>query len=324
MRVDSARKCCASGQTIHGVPPNHTHTMVKAVEDWPDSQFIADEDDDHESTRWYWTANCCCPVGPESPCMQKTGSGNVSPWKRVQTRMWTYISSEVIREKMVHHLTHSDKHGLAREEAEQTVDAFLHENPSAIEVHEESPADREAYRRMHDQCGKDVATATATAVTRTGNNIARLKRAMQNIDTDVLGTAMLKAAIDIMDFNGATPVMVKDIEGMLAGYLGRDMVTVMRDRLDNGAMLEVQTEPPVQPAGQTALMRGMVDQLLAVRSLLETHEADTQDRIRCLSTCITEIQHLLRASSALSSSSSAASASSSKRPRTVIGQRSVA
>ena len=177
---------------------------------------------------------------------------------------------------------------------------------------------------MHDQCGKDVATATATAVTRTGNNIARLKRAMQNIDTDVLGTAMLKAAIDIMDFNGATPVMVKDIEGMLAGYLGRDMVTVMRDRLDNGAMLEVNTEPRVQPAGQTALMRGMVDQLLAVRSLLETHEADTQDRIRCLSTCITEIQHLLRASSALSSSSSAASASSSKRPRTVIGQRSLA
>ena len=252
--------------------------------------------------------------------MQKTGSGNVSPWKRAATRMWSYIGQGVIRDKMVHHLTHSDKHNMAQDEAEQTVDAFLLENPSAIEVHEGSPADRAAFRRMHDQCGNAAVAVKAKAVTNTGDSIARVKRAMQEIDTETLGTAMLKAAIGIMDFKGTTPVMVTEMEGMLAGYLGREMVTVMRDRLDNGAMLEVQTEPRVQTSDLKALMRGMVDQLLAVRTLLETHEADTQQRIQCLSACIKEIQQLLRATSAVSSSSTTASSSSSKRPR-IIGQR---
>ena len=85
--------------------------------------------------------------------MQKTESGNMSSWKKCQTRMWSYIGQEVIRDKMVHHLTHSDKHNMAQHEAEQTVDAFLAENPSAIDIQEETPADREAYRRLHVQCG---------------------------------------------------------------------------------------------------------------------------------------------------------------------------
>ena len=129
---------------------------------------------------------------------------------------------------------------------------------------------------------------------------------------------MMKSAIELMDFGGMTPLMVKEVEGMLGGWLGREMVTVLRDRLGNGAPVGVATQPRMQPAGQTALMRGMVDQLLEVRSLLEKHEADTKERIRCLAGCINEIQQFLRATPMSSSSSTA---TSSKRPR-VIGQRS--
>ena len=155
-------------------------------------------------------------------------------------------------------------------------------------------------------------------MTTSGSNIACVKRAMKDIDPDVLGTHMMKSAIALMNLSGMTPLMVKNVEGMLGGWLGRGMGTVMRDRLDNGAPLEVARQSRMQPAGQTALMRGMVDQLLEVRSLLEKHEADTQERIRCLAGCINEIQQFLRATSMSSSSSTA---TSSKRPR-VIGQRS--
>ena len=124
--------------------------MVKPVDEWPNDQYVAAEDDDGVSTRFYWVVNCTCPAGSGSPCMKSGSKKKENSWGRAAKGMWSYTSEDEVIEKMVDHLVTSGHHYMNAAEAKELVRDYVAQTEEAIQVWKESPQDRATFRSCRE------------------------------------------------------------------------------------------------------------------------------------------------------------------------------
>ncbi len=112
---------------------------TKTMADYANKQYIPADVDDH-STRPYWKWEGRCPA--ENDCRQKSVH-------KLKAKLWSYESPEAVRDLVHHHLTHSSRHELSSQDADDCIDTFLAQE-DAIFRYEETFEHREACRKWTD------------------------------------------------------------------------------------------------------------------------------------------------------------------------------
>ena len=278
--------------------------MVKPVLEWPNDQYVDAEDDDNETSRFYWMCKGKCPAGPDSPCMKSENRKNETSWGRALKGMWSYVGEEEVVDKIVDHLTTSSHHYMGDDDARQMVNEYLEENSDAIEVWEETPADRAKFRSLRGSYQKAKDNTHPTI--KHDNTAKRLVELVDGFDVQFCGTQMLKELIESVKGSPHAGPLLAHLDKTMLGVAKQHSTT----RDNDGQHLTMQKA-----------LNGMVNQLQLIRSMFIDHEASVNDRIangnvelasckarrKELEVCIRNIQDSLRVGRGVASSSSSSS-----------------